>query len=112
MNATPDFRIERLGAAEVHSPLSATQLPGQPSLFVRDDERCLYDTTGFAWQHTQMPMDVSAINFEVAGPREFIYFDPAQTRAAIVTCGGVCPGLNNVIRGLVHILLLQYRIKE
>ncbi|MGA8053057.1 MAG: hypothetical protein WCA12_04220, partial [Burkholderiales bacterium] len=36
--------------------------------------------------------------FEVAGPRERLFFDPKQTRAGIVTCGGLCPGLNNVIR--------------
>ena len=39
--------------------------------------------------------------FEVAGPREKLYFDPKETRAGIVTCGGLCPGLNNVIRSLV-----------
>jgi 6-phosphofructokinase 1 len=37
-------------------------------------------------------------SLEVAGPREAIFFDPAQTTAAIVTCGGLSPGLNNVIR--------------
>ena len=39
--------------------------------------------------------------FELAGPREKIFFDPKKTRAGIVTCGGLCPGLNNVIRSLV-----------
>ncbi|MEI7431415.1 MAG: ATP-dependent 6-phosphofructokinase, partial [Betaproteobacteria bacterium] len=38
--------------------------------------------------------------FEVAGPRERLFFDPKNTRAGIVTCGGLCPGLNNVIRSL------------
>ena len=33
-----------------------------------------------------------------AGARETIYFDPKTTKAAIVTCGGLCPGLNDVIR--------------
>ena len=33
-----------------------------------------------------------------AGPREKIYFKPEQVKAAIVTCGGLCPGLNDVIR--------------
>lgn len=108
----PDFHIDRLGRAEIHSPLKMTAGPDGQSLFVREDERCLYDTTGYSWAHTEMPLDLSAINFEVAGPREFIYFDPRVTRAAIVTCGGLCPGINNVIRGLTHILLLQYRIKE
>ena len=31
------------------------------------------------------------------GPREITHFDPQKVRAAIVTCGGLCPGLNNQI---------------
>src|SRR5262245_37836604 len=102
----PDFAIDRLGPAEVHSPL-AELAGGGRSLFIRDDERTLYDTTGYSWRHSHIDVDLEGTNFEVAGPREHIYFEPAETRAAIVTCGGLCPGLNNVIRGLVHILLLQ-----
>jgi 6-phosphofructokinase 1 len=52
------------------------------------------------------------ILFEKAGPREMIYFDPACTRAAIVTCGGLCPGLNTVIRSAFHELFYNYGIKE
>lgn len=40
------------------------------------------------------------LQFELAGPRKKLFFDPKQTRAGIVTCGGLCPGLNNVIRSL------------
>src|SRR4026207_559843 len=40
------------------------------------------------------------LQFELAGPRAELFFDPKQTRAGIVTCGGLCPGLNNVIRSL------------
>jgi 6-phosphofructokinase 1 len=38
--------------------------------------------------------------FEIAGPRARLFFDPKTTRAGIVTCDGLCPGLNNVIRSL------------
>ena len=48
--------------------------------------------------------------FEPGGPREYIYFDPAGTRVGIVTCGGLCPGLNNVIRGLVLELADDYGV--
>ncbi len=41
------------------------------------------------------------LQFELAGPRKRLFFHPKQTRAGIVTCGGLCPGLNDVIRGLV-----------
>jgi len=50
--------------------------------------------------------------FELAGPRAKIFFDPAQTRAAIVTCGGLCPGLNNVIRSLFLELHHIYKIQS
>jgi 6-phosphofructokinase 1 len=48
---------------------------------------------------------------EIAGPRKKIFHDPAQTRVAIVTCGGLCPGLNNVIKGLVEVLTYDYGIR-
>ncbi len=41
------------------------------------------------------------LEFELAGPREKLYFDPGKVRAAIVTCGGLCPGINDVIRSIV-----------
>lgn len=49
-------------------------------------------------------------SFEKAGPRERIFHDPAWTRAAIVTCGGLCPGLNDVIKGIVQILWFDYGV--
>ena len=52
------------------------------------------------------------ILFEVAGPRAKLFFDPKQTRAAIVTCGGLCPGLNNVIRSAFLSLHHAYGVKE
>ena len=48
--------------------------------------------------------------FEKAGPRNMLFFDPLVTRAAIVTCGGLCPGLNNVIRSVVRELTLGYGV--
>ncbi|MDR3299823.1 MAG: ATP-dependent 6-phosphofructokinase [Candidatus Accumulibacter sp.] len=50
--------------------------------------------------------------FEMAGPREKLFFNPAKTRAGIVTCGGLCPGLNNVIRSLVLQLRHGYGVRE
>ena len=52
------------------------------------------------------------ILFEVAGPRKMLFFDPQKTRAGIVTCGGLCPGLNNVIRSLVLELYHGYGVRE
>jgi 6-phosphofructokinase 1 len=50
--------------------------------------------------------------FEKAGAREKIYFDPQQTKAAIVTCGGLCPGLNDVIRSMFLELYMNYGVKN
>jgi 6-phosphofructokinase 1 len=52
------------------------------------------------------------LEFELAGPRAKIFFDPKQTRAGIVTCGGLCPGLNNVIRSLFLELHYGYGVAE
>ena len=43
----------------------------------------------------------TTLEFEAAGPRRHLYFDPLRTKAAVVTCGGLCPGLNDVIRAIV-----------
>jgi 6-phosphofructokinase 1 len=50
------------------------------------------------------------LQFELAGPRAKLFFDPKKTRAAIVTCGGLCPGLNNVIRSLFLELRYGYGV--
>jgi len=74
-------------------------------MYTPDDARVLCDVeldTGEAIDR--------AHSFEKAGPRERIFFDPSKTRAGIVTAGGLCPGINNVIRSLVLHLLHKYRI--
>ena len=58
--------------------------------------------------HTPSP----GLLFELAGPRTKIFFDPKETRAGIVTCGGLCPGLNNVIRSLYLELHFAYGVRE
>jgi len=50
-------------------------------------------------------------NFELAGPRHKIYFDPSKLKCGIVTCGGLCPGLNDVIRAIVIGLFYHYGVK-
>lgn len=52
------------------------------------------------------------LRFELAGPRAKLFFDPKKTRAGIVTCGGLCPGLNDVIRSIFHELKHAYGVKE
>ena len=75
--------------------------------FVPDEARMLYQVTSIP----DAPLSME-LTFERAGPREHIYFNPGKTRAAIVTCGGLCPGLNNVIRSVVFQLHEQYGVPE
>jgi 6-phosphofructokinase 1 len=49
--------------------------------------------------------------FEKAGPREKIYFDPSKLKCGIVTCGGLCPGINDVIRAIVLALHYHYDVR-
>lgn len=60
------------------------------------------------WPSGNPPPDLAL--FEKAGPRSKLFFDPANTRAAIVTCGGLCPGLNNVIRSVTRELTRCYGV--
>lgn len=62
------------------------------------------------WSAGELPATLQL--FEKSGPRSRIFFDPAKTRAGIVTCGGLCPGLNNVIRSLVLELRHGYGVHE
>lgn len=50
--------------------------------------------------------------FVRAGPRARLHFDPPTVNAAIVTCGGLCPGLNNVVRELTHALYYMYGVQS
>jgi len=53
-----------------------------------------------------------SLKFIKAGPRKQIFYDTAQTKVAIITCGGLCPGLNVVIRELVMCLHYNYEVKD
>jgi len=54
----------------------------------------------------------SSLKFIRAGARKEIYFKGEDVKAAIVTCGGLCPGLNVVIRSIVMCLYREYGVKE
>jgi 6-phosphofructokinase 1 len=62
------------------------------------------------WQGGAVPPELML--FEKAGPRSKLFFEPARTRAAIVTCGGLCPGLNNVIRSVTRELFRGYGVRS
>ncbi|XP_022735850.1 ATP-dependent 6-phosphofructokinase 4, chloroplastic [Durio zibethinus] len=52
------------------------------------------------------------VHFRRAGPREKVYFKSEEVRACIVTCGGLCPGINTVIREIVCGLNYMYGVDD
>ncbi len=101
--------IARLGPADIDSPLLEDGGDGRPAVnFVPDGAKVLFENRA---DHLRDAGDVSGLPaFEVAGPRKKIYFDPPRVTAGIVTCGGLCPGINDVIRGLVMNLHYRYGV--
>jgi 6-phosphofructokinase 1 len=92
------MNITQLGEAHFPSPIKRTVSDnlGVPEHIVHDLQSKHY----------------SGLQFELAGPREKLFFDSKKTRAGIVTCGGLCPGLNDVIRSLYLELNHAYGVKE
>jgi 6-phosphofructokinase 1 len=105
-----DLDIRILGACRHPSPL-ASRLAESAIHYVGQADRVLLDDRlSKAAEHRGDPARTPA--FELAGPRDRIFFDPGRLRAGIVTCGGLCPGINNVIRGLVLELSHGYGVSE
>ena len=106
------FQIENLGEAKIKSPLQLSTVRGDNIFnFVNDQDRCLLDLSLSQYQ-SALEHGFIPHSLEKAGPRQNILFDPINTTAAIVTCGGLCPGINNVIRGIVMGLHYLYGVKN
>jgi 6-phosphofructokinase 1 len=99
-----DFTIARLGDCRIPSPMSGLR-------FVADDERVLYPSTLEDLKHVQ-EAGAECPAMECAGPRERLFFDPSPLTCGIVTCGGLCPGLNDVIRAIVLSLHHHYGVQR
>ena len=97
------FKTASLGEPRHPSPLALSKVPGD---FIPDytppDARIVFDPSG----------GTPDLFFEAAGPREMNYFRGDDVIAAMVTCGGLCPGMNNVIRGLVRRLWYAYGVRR
>src|ERR1700761_8086944 len=107
-----DLVVDRLGEPAVVSPMAGLlrSRASSPHYVHESDRVLLDDTAAMAVARGCPASDLPSL--EPGGPREYIYFDPAQVRAGIVTCGGLCPGLNNVIRGLVLGLSESYGVTD
>jgi len=96
--------ISSLGPSTVPSPLRI----GSHSFI---ETTLLHDESYYRDpHHLDQESDKLVQLFEKAGPRAQIYFEPAKTKVAIVTCGGLCPGMNNVIRSLYLQLHYHYGV--
>jgi len=106
-----DFTISSLGEAKIPSPIKMSTVHGDTiANYVRDDEAILYRIT--AKKGAENPVEDTNHLLELAGPRQMTYFNPAHVHAAVVTCGGLCPGLNNVIRAIVRCLWYRYGVRR
>lgn len=105
-----NFMVKSLGKTNIVSPLLQTVRNYSPLYkFVGEEERILYDVSLENFKNC-LEKEEEPLSFEKAGPRDHIFFEPAKTKVGIVTCGGLCPGLNNVIRSLVFELYYRYGV--
>jgi len=107
-----DLLIRSLGERTIESPMEPFfAQSGNSHAFYSDDNRVLIDHS-LAGAQKLIDRHGSIPCFEVAGPRRKIFFDPQKTSCAIVTCGGLCPGLNDVIRAIVLQATYRYGISR
>jgi len=107
-----DLAVKSLGPCRIDSPLKALVENRVTTVhYVAEGDRVLFhDTLGLVAAAGLPPDQLPA--FEPAGPRTKIFFEPAKLRAGIVTCGGLCPGINDVIRGIVMELSFHYGVQK
>ena len=106
-----ETNIPALGKAKIPSPIKKRDGGDFDPNFVTDTDRVVIDVSldnimELAKKGKEIP------SFEMAGPRSKIYFDPSKLRCALVTCGGLCPGLNDVIRAIVLELYYGYGVES
>ncbi|HEY9054318.1 MAG TPA: ATP-dependent 6-phosphofructokinase [Rectinemataceae bacterium] len=106
----PDFSIESLGRPNLDSPLGLSRSYGDFSPNFASDEDLIRYRIGASAGIADAPAKSELL--ELAGPREKIYFSPSHVHAGIVTCGGLCPGLNDVIRAVVRSLWQLYGVRR
>ncbi|MDR1050225.1 MAG: ATP-dependent 6-phosphofructokinase [Deltaproteobacteria bacterium] len=114
---TKVLEISSLGVPKIDSPLLGFPVHGREvkesislDAFTDDDHRILMDSTLETFEKFRSDGAMPP-SFEPAGARRKIYFDPSKVRVGILTAGGLCPGLNDVIRSLVMTLYYRYRVE-
>lgn len=106
-----DLAIRDLGKCTVPSPVAAL-LGERAMVYVGAADKVLVDDRLSVVARDTGHAATERTAFEIAGPRNRIYWQPSNVRAGIVTCGGLCPGINNVIRGIVLELWYAYGVRS
>lgn len=107
------MRVINLGERKIQSPLEQYFSGGEGPrhMFYSDESRIVIDH-GLTSVHEYIGSGGEIPCFESAGPRRKIFFDPHETVCAVVTCGGLCPGLNDVIRSVVLQAHYRYGVRR
>jgi len=103
--------ITALGEAKIPSPELRRANGTEGISFVSDDDRVIIDVDD-ARISRMFKEGKRPPCFEVAGPRRKIFFDPSKLKCALVTCGGLCPGLNDILRSIVLELHYGYGVRN
>lgn len=98
-----ELQISKLGDCSIPSPMKGVNFTG-------DEEHILYHRDLTAIQ-AYLNQGDDPPRFEAAGPRKSIFFNPSNLSCGIVTCGGLCPGINDVIRSIVLSLHYHYGVR-
>lgn len=110
MKGCYDFTVDELGPCKVLSPIHLSkEKEDYQANYVRDGERIQYDIDRIDGEDE---LDCQKNLIQKAGPREYIYFNPKHVNAGICTCGGLCPGLNDVVRAIVRCLYNRYGVRR
>ncbi|GBR74315.1 6-phosphofructokinase [Candidatus Termititenax aidoneus] len=104
--AAAELLIPKLGEAKLHTE----QTLGHKVESIRDEDKILFhrhiaDLHRYSKDPDALPL------LELAGPRHKLFFNPSQTRLGIVTCGGLCPGINTIIRSIVFTAYQYYGVE-
>ena len=100
--------VPSLGPAKIPNPATSMCGPdGSVCTFMTKDDRVLVNPYPSMISGKKHPP-----TFELAGPRQNVYFDPTKLKAAIVTCGGMCPGINSLVRAIVLQLYYIYGVRN
>lgn len=109
-----DFSIPTLGQADIPSPIPYSEVKGDAVVnYVDESEQIIFNPVTVPTTAVNGAVSLSELGLlDKAGPRKRIYFSPGHVHAGVVTCGGLCPGLNDVIRAITRCLWYRYGVRR